>query len=81
MNGWLSARARTGRHVASKIVERCAWPSSGVACVKRICTERCTLSCTPTPCTPTALQRIEAVPGLGLAALERLVGLPIRPAA
>ena len=61
---------------ASKIVERCTYPLTGVACVKRIYTDLCTLACTPT-----GLQLIDAVPGLSLAELEQLVGLPIRAAA
>ncbi|MCE1194487.1 MAG: 3-oxoacid CoA-transferase subunit B [Acidovorax sp.] len=61
---------------ASKVVERCTYPLTGVACVKRIYTDLCTLACTTA-----GLQLIDTVPGLSLAALERLVGLPIRPAA
>ena len=61
---------------ASKVVERCTYPLTGVACVKRIYTDLCTLACTPA-----GLQLIDTVPGLSLAALEQLVGLPIRPAA
>ena len=61
---------------ASKIVERCTYPLTGVACVKRIYTDLCTLACTPT-----GLQLIDVVPGLAHAELEQLVGLPIRAAA
>ena len=61
---------------ASKIVERCTYPLTGVACVKRIYTDLCTLACTPTE-----LQLIDVVPGLAHAELEQLVGLPIRAAA
>ncbi len=60
----------------SKIVTQCGYPLTGVACVKRIYTDLCTLACTPT-----GLQLIDMVPGLSLAELEQLVGLPIRPAA
>ena len=60
----------------SKIVERCTYPLTGVACVKRIYTDLCTLACTPT-----GLQLIDTVPGLSHAELEQLVGLPIRAAA
>ena len=61
---------------ASKVVAQCSYPLTGVACVKRIYTDLCTLACTPT-----GLQLIDTVPGLSLAELEQLVGLPIRPAA
>ncbi|MCO4093847.1 MAG: 3-oxoadipate CoA-transferase [Acidovorax sp.] len=61
---------------ASKIVTQCTYPLTGVACVKRIYTDLCTLACTPT-----GLQLIDVVPGLSLDELEQLVGLPIRPAA
>ncbi len=61
---------------ASKVVTQCSCPLTGVACVKRIYTDLCTLACTPT-----GLQLIDTVPGLSLAELEQLVGLPIRPAA
>ena len=60
----------------SKVVERCTYPLTGIACVKRIYTDLCTLACTPT-----GLQLIDLVPGLTLPELEQLVGLPIRPAA
>lgn len=61
---------------ASKIVEHCSYPLTGVACVKRIYTDLCTLACTPA-----GLQLIDLVPGLSLADLQALVGLPIEPAA
>ena len=60
----------------SKVVERCTYPLTGIACVKRIYTDLCTLACTPD-----GLQLIDAVPGLEHTELERLVGLPIAPAA
>ena len=58
---------------ASKIVTQCTYPLTGVACVKRIYTDLCTLAYTPT-----GLQLIDTVPGLSLGELEQLVGLPIR---
>ena len=61
---------------ASKVVAQCSYPLTGVACVKRIYTDLCTLACTPT-----GLQLIDTVPGLSLGELEQLVGLPIRAAA
>ena len=60
----------------SKIVQHCSYPLTGIACVKRIYTDFATFACTPE-----GLQLIDAVPGLEPAELERLVGLPIRPAA
>ncbi|KAB2898843.1 MAG: 3-oxoacid CoA-transferase subunit B [Burkholderiaceae bacterium] len=60
---------------ASKIVPRCSYPLTGIACVKRIYTDLATLACTPE-----GLRLVDAVPGLAHAELERLVGLPILPA-
>ena len=56
----------------SKVVERCTYPLTGVACVKRIYTELCTLECTPQ-----GLKLVDTVAGLSHAELEQLVGLPI----
>lgn len=56
----------------SKIVERCCYPLTGIACVKRIYTDLATLACTSQ-----GLQLIDIVPGLEFAELTRLVGLPI----
>ena len=56
----------------SKVVERCTYPLTGVACVKRIYTELCTLECTPQ-----GLKLVDTVEGLSHAELEKLVGLPI----
>jgi 3-oxoadipate CoA-transferase, beta subunit len=56
----------------SKVVERCTYPLTGVACVKRIYTELCTLECTPQ-----GLKLVDTVEGLAHAELEQLVGLPI----
>ncbi|CAM3414089.1 3-oxoacid CoA-transferase subunit B [Paracidovorax anthurii] len=60
---------------ASKIVAQCTYPLTGIGCVKRIYTDLATLACTPE-----GLVLIDAVPGLELAELERLAGLPIRAA-
>ena len=57
---------------ASKVVERCSYPLTGIGCVKRIYTELATLECTPQ-----GLKLVDTVDGLGHAELERLVGLPI----
>jgi 3-oxoadipate CoA-transferase beta subunit len=56
----------------SKVVERCTYPLTGIACVKRIYTELCTLECTPQ-----GLKLVDTVAGLSHAELEQLVGLPI----
>jgi 3-oxoadipate CoA-transferase beta subunit len=58
----------------SKVVEACSYPLTGVACVKRIYTDLCTLACTPQ-----GLQLIDLVDGLSLAELTDLVGLQIQP--
>jgi 3-oxoadipate CoA-transferase beta subunit len=56
----------------SKVVERCTYPLTGIACVKRIYTDLCTLECTPQ-----GLKLVDAVEGLSRAELERLTNLPI----
>jgi 3-oxoadipate CoA-transferase beta subunit len=56
----------------SKVVERCAYPLTGIACVKRIYTDLCTLECTPQ-----GLRLVDAVEGLSRAELERLINLPV----
>jgi 3-oxoadipate CoA-transferase, beta subunit len=58
---------------ASKVVEHCTYPLTGIACVKRIYSDLATLACTPQ-----GLELIDCVEGLSHAELERLVGLPIR---
>lgn len=63
------------RQGTSKIVERCSYPLTGVACVKRIYTDLATFDCTPQ-----GLRLVDQVDGLDHAGLERLVGLPIAPA-
>jgi 3-oxoadipate CoA-transferase beta subunit len=56
----------------SKIVPRCTYPLTGIACVKRIYSDLATLECTPQ-----GLKLIDKVDGLAHAELEQLVGLPI----
>jgi 3-oxoadipate CoA-transferase beta subunit len=56
----------------SKVVERCTYPLTGIACVKRIYTELCTLECTPQ-----GLKLVDLVEGLSHAELERIINLPI----
>jgi 3-oxoadipate CoA-transferase beta subunit len=60
----------------SKVVERCTYPLTGVACIKRIYTDLASLECTPQ-----GLRLIDTVEGLSLRELERLLGLPIAAAA
>lgn len=59
-----------------KIVQACSYPLTGLACVKRIYTNLCTLECTPE-----GLRLIDTVEGLSREELESIVGLPIAPAA
>ncbi len=60
---------------ASKVVQQCTYPLTGVGCVKRIYTDLCTLECTPE-----GLRLIDTVPGLSHAELQSIVGLPIKDA-
>ncbi|WP_404300530.1 3-oxoacid CoA-transferase subunit B [Alicycliphilus denitrificans] len=55
----------------SKLVERCTYPLTGLGCVKRVYTDLGTFECTPQ-----GLKLIDAVDGMELSELERLVGLP-----
>jgi 3-oxoadipate CoA-transferase beta subunit len=64
------------KHNESKLVEKCSYPLTGLACVKRVYTDLATFACTPQ-----GLQLIDAVEGLSREALEAIVGLPIAPAA
>lgn len=54
----------------SKVVERCTYPLTGVACVKRIYSDLATLECTPE-----GLRVIDLVDGLSHSELEQLLGL------
>ncbi len=58
----------------SKVVKSCSYPLTGIACVKRIYADLCTLECTPQ-----GLKLIDLVDGLTHAELEKLVGLSIQP--
>jgi 3-oxoadipate CoA-transferase, beta subunit len=61
----------------SKIVARCTYPLTGVGCVNRIFTDLAVLDVTPQ-----GLQVLERAPGLSLAELQRLTGVPLtEPAA
>ena len=56
----------------SKLVARCSYPLTGLACVKRVYTDLATFECTAD-----GLVLVDAVDGLSHAELERLTGLPI----
>src|SRR5688572_6395295 len=60
----------------SKIVEKCSYPLTGMACVKRVYTDHGTFACTPE-----GLRVVDLVEGLSLADAQRLVGLPLLPPA
>jgi 3-oxoadipate CoA-transferase beta subunit len=64
--------AKDGR---SKLVERCTYPLTGIACVRRVYTDLATFECTPQ-----GLRLVDAVDGLSPAELEKLTGLPIMAA-
>jgi 3-oxoadipate CoA-transferase beta subunit len=59
----------------SKVVPQCTYPLTGIGCVKRIYSDLATLACTPQ-----GLRLIDAVEGLSLEELERLIGLPVAAA-
>jgi len=63
------------RQGQSKLVERCTYPLTGIACVKRVYTDLATFECTPR-----GVKLIDLVDGLSHAELEKLVGLPIMAA-
>jgi len=68
---WVMLELLTKQGV-SKLVSRCTYPLTAIACVKRIYSDLATLACTAQ-----GLQLIDKVEGLEHAELERLVGLPI----
>ncbi len=59
----------------SKIVARCTYPLTGLGCVNRIFTDLAVLDVTPG-----GLQVLERAPGLSLAELQRLTGVPLTEA-
>ena len=63
------------RDGASKIVERCTYPLTGLACVSRIYTDLAVLDVTPA-----GLVVRDIVDGLSFAELEHLTGLPLTDA-
>jgi 3-oxoadipate CoA-transferase beta subunit len=60
----------------SKVVPHCTYPLTGLACVKRVYTDLCTLACTPA-----GLVLIDCVDGLSHAELQRIIGLPVADSA
>lgn len=60
------------RQGVCKLVDRCTYPITAFACVKKIYTDLCTLSCSTE-----GLRLIDSVEGLSREELEKLVGLPI----
>jgi 3-oxoadipate CoA-transferase beta subunit len=56
----------------SKIVERCTYPLTGIACVSRIYTDLAVLDVTPK-----GLKVVETFHGLGLDELQKLTGVPL----
>lgn len=59
----------------SKIVARCSYPLTGVACVSRIYTDLAVIDVTPD-----GLVVLEMVDGLSLEELQRISGVPLRAA-
>ena len=57
---------------SSKLVDRCTYPLTGLACVKRIYTDLATFECSPQ-----GLVLVDMVEGLEREALQAMVGLPL----
>jgi 3-oxoadipate CoA-transferase beta subunit len=57
----------------SKIVDKCSYPLTGLACVRRIYTDHATFYCSKE-----GLSVIDTVEGLSIEELEKLVNLPLR---
>ena len=66
----------TTKSGASKIVERCTYPLTGIGCVSRIYTDLAVIDVTPQ-----GLRVVETVDGLGHDELVRITGVPLLPAA
>jgi 3-oxoadipate CoA-transferase beta subunit len=56
---------------ASKIVERCSYPLTGIACVKRVYTDVATFECSAQ-----GLRLIDCVEGIEMTALQAMLGVP-----
>ncbi len=61
------------RDGASKLVVECQYPLTGMRCVKRIYGDLATLECGPQ-----GVQVLDIVDGLGIAALQDLLKVPLR---
>jgi 3-oxoadipate CoA-transferase beta subunit len=57
---------------SSKVVPRCTYPLTGVACVKRIYTNLATFSCDPE-----GLRLLDAISGLDAEQLQRMLPVPL----
>jgi 3-oxoadipate CoA-transferase beta subunit len=64
----------TAKSGEPKIVERCSYPLTGVACVSRIYTDLAVLDVTPD-----GLLVVDAAPGVDLPALQALTAYPLLP--
>jgi 3-oxoadipate CoA-transferase beta subunit len=60
---------------ASKIVERCSYPLTGIRCVNRVYTDLAVIDVTPG-----GLRVVEIVDGLAFDELQRLTGVPLASA-
>jgi 3-oxoadipate CoA-transferase beta subunit len=58
----------------SKLVARCTYPLTGLACVRRVYTDLATFECSPG-----GLRLVDTVDGLNAARLQELIGLPLAP--
>src|SRR5690606_36866935 len=68
---WVMSTLMT-REGVSKLVEKCTYPLTGIACVSRFYSDLATLACAPN-----GLQLIDIVEGLENSELERMIRLPI----
>jgi 3-oxoadipate CoA-transferase, beta subunit len=65
----------TTKQGQSKIVDRCSYPLTGIGCVNRIFTDLAVLDVTPD-----GLAVVEIVDGLSFDELQKVTGVPLRPA-
>ena len=61
------------RDGASKLVEQCEYPLTGLRCVKRIYGDLATLHCGPS-----GVEVVDLVDGLDIATLQNLLKVPLR---
>ncbi len=67
----MDLRSKTG---APKVVRECSYPLTGVACVRRIYTELCTLEVTPS-----GLRWVDGAAGFSRQELQTIIGLEVAP--